>query len=193
VPGEVSGLPAEEASRPVSPDFKQEQTRPGEGALTLAGCLQALHEATGQTVLADYFTRPQRLPRPNGPVALQDFLRSVAGGFGRDCRADAAGFYLRSTTWPEDERAEVPAARLRPWLERRAERGFLPPDDWLEMGRLSPLQLLGLCDSSDLFGEALAVEALAALRGVEAFRSRRVSPPGSPWPWQPRGYRGGSR
>jgi hypothetical protein len=163
--------------------------RPGDD-LSLPQTLLAIHKATHGTVIADYFTRPQRLKRADAPATLHDLLTAVSRVFGRNCRASDGLLTFRSVSWPADERAEVPSSRLQPWLAAKTRLAHLPGQQWLEMGRLSEEQLLTLCEPSDVFGEALVDEANCAMGGLEVLGFyHRLSPPQQELARSPRGLR----
>jgi hypothetical protein len=171
-PGRLVGLDAEDARKPLEVDLRKMVPATAEAAeLTLPLALLAMHQATGQTVLADYFTKPQRLDLSEKPLSTRgEFLEAVCRAFGRDGWVDARGFRFRSVTWPDDERSEVPARTLGHWLEARARLGYLPADAWLAMGRLSIPQLCSLVSPSDLFGDTLLEPARRAFSDYDVIQ-----------------------
>jgi hypothetical protein len=170
-PGRVVGLSAQARRQPFLVNLRE--LLPDEAALaelSFPGVLLAVHRATGRTVLADYFTKPQRLPLSQVPSTMGELLSTVCARFGRNAWAGAVGLRFRSTTWLEDEPAEVPGRLLSPWLEAVNRLGSLPADAWLEMGRLTIPQLCSLATPSDRFGDVLVQPARSALLGYDALQ-----------------------
>jgi hypothetical protein len=157
--GRVAELSDEDARVLIRLPLEGPPTHP----LSLPEVLQMLHEQTGRAVVADYFTKPHRYRPTEETVALPALLRGVAEAFGRQISTAAPTITIRSPTWPDDERSEVPWRTLHPWLEAAREKNFLPAEHWLEMGRLSESQRLSLCAPSDLFGSLLVQPAREAV------------------------------
>ncbi len=171
ISGRIEGLPDQDADR-VLPHAYLSGVEYLESSKTVSyhAILHAVHCATAKTIVADYFTKPQRLRVRTAPPSLGDLLTDVGDVFGRDCTTSSVGLRLRSVAWPDDERAEVPLAVLRPWLMHKRQSKYLPGEDWLAMGGLTEAQLISLCEPSDLFGTLLTEEAAEALAGHGVLR-----------------------
>lgn len=191
--GTVVGLHPQDAARTVALDSAElKKLLLPSRKLSFPTALLALHRSLGRTVIADYFTKPQRLELTAGNPNTGKWLEGVCERFGRDCTVTKDALQLRSVTWPDDEQYETPLRHLRPWLESVKSRGYLKAAEWLQMGRLTERQLIALCAPSDLFPQDLGLEARCALAGYNVLQLYHLLNPGqqarlgaaSPLRWQ---------
>jgi hypothetical protein len=111
--------------------------------VTSADILEALHQATGLPIVADYYTRlyPQRSvsveKRP-----LFEALNRLADVMRLRWQKDSGRWLqFRSASFYDDRRKEVPNRLLFRWAASRREQGVLPLDQVLEIAQLSDAQL----------------------------------------------------
>src|SRR5205823_4251345 len=97
IAGEVTGLADSDGNRRFPPERLREAAA-GKKEIAYPAVLLALHRATGRTVVADYFTKPQRLPTPERPGRLGELVRAACRIFGRDCIQTGAILRFRSVT-----------------------------------------------------------------------------------------------
>jgi hypothetical protein len=136
---------------------------PAQPMVTTAEVLEAIHQATGLPIVADYYTRLY----PASSLSVQDVRvfdalnllgdtmrlrwRKEAPGPTPTFRgypalrapARGAGGWLqfRSTSYFHDRVKEVPNRLLRRWAASRKQHGFLPLDDLCEIASLPSAQL----------------------------------------------------
>jgi hypothetical protein len=113
-----------------------------EPRVTTADVLEALHQATGLPIVSDYYTRlykPEAVSAPNG--ALLDSLNRLADTMRMRWSRDGAWLQLRSTSYYDDRRKEVPNRLLTRWAAARRQQGMLTLDDLVEIGQLPDAQL----------------------------------------------------
>jgi hypothetical protein len=115
--------------------------------VTSADVLEALHQATGLPMVADYYTRlyhqrsvsVEKRPLFEALNRLADVMRlrwhkDFSGSGGTWLQFRSASFY-------DDRRKEVPNRLLFRWAASRREQGVLPLDRVLEIAQLSDVQL----------------------------------------------------
>jgi hypothetical protein len=124
------------ASRAPSPDSSDK--------VTTADVLEALHEATGMPIAADYYTRLYPVPsvtERNQP--LFDALNRLSDTMRLRWRRDGGWLQFRSTTFYDDRLKEVPNRLLQRWAAARRQAGMLALDELVEIARLPDAQLDG--------------------------------------------------
>jgi Putative zinc-finger len=144
--GESSGIPAAYA-KPGLPS----PLRGGAGGevnpaprVTTADVLEALHEASGLPIVADYYTRlysPTELAVQNMP--LFDALNRLANTMRLRWDRDPEGGWVqfRSASFFNDRIKEVPNQLLSRWAASRQQHGALTLDDLIDIAQLSDPQL----------------------------------------------------
>jgi hypothetical protein len=115
---------------------------PGAERVTSADVLEALHQATGLPIVADFYTRLY----PAGdlavsPAPLFDVLNRLADQM--RLRWDEEGEWLqfRGLTYYDDRLQEVPNRLLARWQRSSKEHGALTLDDLTEIAQLTDAQL----------------------------------------------------
>jgi RNA polymerase sigma-70 factor, ECF subfamily len=109
---------------------------------TTADVLEALHQATGLPIVADYYTRlypPEAVSVQN--IALFDALNELAGATRLRWTKDGSWLQFRSVTFYYDGLKEVPNRFLKRWAASRREHGALTLDDVIEIAHLPDTQL----------------------------------------------------
>jgi hypothetical protein len=112
------------------------------GRVNSADVLEALHQATGLPVVADFYTHlysPEAVSVTNQPIFAA--LNQLAGAM--KLRWDKQGQWLqfRSASFYNDRLKEVPNRPLSRWSAARQKSGWLPLAQLLEMARLSDAQM----------------------------------------------------
>jgi hypothetical protein len=110
--------------------------------VTSADVLEALHQATGLPMIADYFTHlypPAEVSIDDAP--LFDALNRLADAMRLRWTKDGDWLQFRSTSFFHDRRQEVPNRRLSLWAAARREQGCLTLHDLVEIAQLSDAQL----------------------------------------------------
>jgi RNA polymerase sigma-70 factor, ECF subfamily len=105
--------------------------------VTSADVLEALHQATGLPVIADYYTRLY----PVAAVTLQDqplfeILNHAADAMRLRWHEEDGWLQFRSASYYHDRLKEVPNRLLTRWAARRREQGALSLDDLIEIAQL---------------------------------------------------------
>jgi hypothetical protein len=121
--------------------------------VTSADVLEALHLATGQPIVSDYYTRlyrPEAVTVENQP--LFDALNQLADTLRLRWSRDAEGGWLRfrSTSFYDDRLKEVPNRLLTHWSASRREHGSLTLDDLVEIAQLpdAPLDATSMAEGA---------------------------------------------
>ena len=110
--------------------------------LTSADALEALHKATGQNIVADYFTRvyePQDVSVVDAP--LFDALCRLADAMRLRWKREAGWLQFRSLGYFNENRMEVSNAELERWAASRRQHGALTLTDLTEIAQLTDTQL----------------------------------------------------
>jgi RNA polymerase sigma-70 factor (ECF subfamily) len=112
--------------------------------VTSADLLEALHLASGQPIVSDYYTQlydPGDLSLGN--QTLFDALNQLADALALRWDRDTEGGWLRfrSASFYTDRLKEVPNRLLTRWSAARKERGHLTLDELIEIAGLSDTQL----------------------------------------------------
>jgi hypothetical protein len=127
--------------------------------VTSADVLEALHQATGLPIVADYYTRhyaPAPLSLRN--QVLFDTLNRLADSMHlRWSLADGKWLQFRSASYFHDRLKEVPNRLLSRWAASRKQHGALTLEDLIEIAQLSDAQL----DASGMAEGARACWGLA--------------------------------
>jgi hypothetical protein len=115
---------------------------PSEPKVTTADVLEALHQATGMPIVADFYTRlykPDAVSLRAQPLfaALSQLAETMRLRWSRD----GEWLQFRSATYYHDRRKEVPNRLLVRWSETRRQHAMLPLDDLVEIAQLSDAQL----------------------------------------------------
>jgi hypothetical protein len=158
-PAREAGIAGREAAAP--------KTR-----VTSAEVLQALHEATGLPIIADFYTRlflPEAVTVEN--QSLLAALNHLAGAMRLRWDRDGERGWLqfRSATYYHDRLKEVPNRRLARWAASWQSHGALTPEDLAEIAQLSDAQL----DAAEM---AEGAKELWGLAEWELARSRNLRP-----------------
>jgi RNA polymerase sigma-70 factor (ECF subfamily) len=115
-----------------------------EAKTTSADVLEALHRATGLSVVADYYTRlyaPAAVTIQNQP--LFEALNRLSDAMRLRWRKDGNWLQFRSTTYYDDRLKEVSNRLLTRWAAARKQHGTLTLDDLTEIAQLPEAQLNG--------------------------------------------------
>jgi hypothetical protein len=110
--------------------------------VTTAEVLEAIHQATGMPIVADYYTRlypASSLSAQN--TRLFDALNRLGDTMRLRWHKEGEWIQFRSTSYFHDRRKEVPNRLLRRWAASRKQHGFLTLEDICEIALLSPAQL----------------------------------------------------
>jgi hypothetical protein len=116
-------------------------------SVTSADVLEALHQATGLPIVADYYTRlydqravsVEKRPLFEALNRLSDTLRLR---WQKDVpRTGQTWLQFRSASFYDDRRKEVPNRLLFRWAASRRQHGVLPLDQLIELAQLSDAQL----------------------------------------------------
>jgi hypothetical protein len=157
-------------SRPADPREAGDADSRTEPVVTTADVLEALHHATGQPVVADYYTRLYRqaavtlknqslfealnqlcdtmrlrwnkeLSRSEGLVVTPAARRATGREPGP--YGDKVWLQFRSISYYNDRLKEVPNRLLNRWAAARRQQGMLALDDLVEIAQLPDAQLDG--------------------------------------------------
>jgi hypothetical protein len=115
-----------------------------EPKVTSADVLEAVHQATGLPIVADYYTRLAPLASVSvRDVPLFDALNRISDGLRLRWDREARGGWLqlRSATCYHDRLKEVPNRLLTRWAASRRQHGALQLDDLIEIAALPDAQL----------------------------------------------------
>jgi hypothetical protein len=127
---------------PLSPDAPLALPAIGAKKATAADVLEAIHKATGQTVIGDYYTR---LYAPDAvtvrDVPLFEALSRLSDTMRLRWSKDGDWLRFRSTGFFHDRLKEVPNRLLARWAESRRVHKTLRLDDLLEIAQLPDAQL----------------------------------------------------
>jgi RNA polymerase sigma-70 factor (ECF subfamily) len=128
-------------------------TRPGidvgesEPKVTTADVLEALHRATGLSIVADFYTR---LYEPGAVSCTDRTLFEALNQFADTMRLrwhnEGSWLQFRSASFYDDRLKAVPNHLLARWAASRREHGMLTLDDLVEIAQLPDAQL----DASDM-------------------------------------------
>jgi RNA polymerase sigma-70 factor (ECF subfamily) len=140
-----------------APDSDAPKPSARERKVTTADVLEALHQASGLPIVADYYTRLYPVTAVStGSQLLYDALNHLATAMRlRWCLAGAgtreAGYPRSGWTWLQfrsagyynDRLKEVPSRLLTRWATARQKHGMLRLDDLVEIAQLPDSQLNG--------------------------------------------------
>lgn len=110
--------------------------------VTSADVLEVLHKATGQSIVADYFTRvyePGAVSSVNAP--LFDALCRLSDAMRMRWKRESGWLQFRSTGYFNEKRMEVSNATLNRWAASCREQGALTLNDLTEIAQLTDTQL----------------------------------------------------
>jgi hypothetical protein len=135
---------------PTCPTLKLPPSASGRGAgggvnpekITTADALEALHRATGISIVSDSYMRlykPAELSLKNRP--LFEALNAVADRMRLRWSREGGWFQFRSTSFYDDRLKEVPNRLLERWAAARRRQGMLTLEDLVEIAELSNAQL----------------------------------------------------
>jgi len=115
---------------------------PGASKVTSAEVLEALHQATGLPLIADYYTRLY----PAEAVTVKDqplfeALTHLADTMRQRWQKEDRWLQFRSASYYHDRVKEVPNRLLYRWAAERKEQGLLMLDDLVEIAQLPDEQL----------------------------------------------------
>jgi RNA polymerase sigma-70 factor, ECF subfamily len=132
---------------PHRPDSTDGTERP-EPKVTTADVLEALHQATGMPIVADFYTRlykPDAVSLKDRPLfdALNHLCDTMRLRWNKDASTGGTSAWLqfRSMTYYTDRPKEVPNWLLARWSTARREHGLLTLEDLVEIARLPDAQL----------------------------------------------------
>jgi hypothetical protein len=116
----------------------------GKGKVTSADILEAVHQATGLSLVGDYYTRlypadQVSVRETSLSAALDRLAERMRARWSRD--TDAGWLQFRSATYYDDCLKEVPNRLLDRWAAIRRQRGALSLDHLIEIARLPDAQL----------------------------------------------------
>jgi hypothetical protein len=115
---------------------------PAQPMVTTAEVLEAIHQATGLPIVADYYTRLYPASSLSvRDVRVFDALNSLCDTMRLRWRKDGDWLQFRSTSYFHDRLKEVPNRLLQRWATSRKQHGFLTLDDICEIVGLSWAQL----------------------------------------------------
>jgi hypothetical protein len=110
--------------------------------VTSADVLEALHQATGMPIVADYYTRLYPLSALSAePAPLFDALNRLADTMHLRWTKDGQWLQFHSAAYFQDRLKEVPNRLLTRWAASRREHGSLTLDDIIEIAQLTDAQL----------------------------------------------------
>jgi RNA polymerase sigma-70 factor (ECF subfamily) len=107
-----------------------------------ADVLEALHRATGQPIISDYYTRlyePQTVTARDTP--LFDALNRLADTMRMRWNKETDWLQFRTASFYDDRLKEVPNRLLSRWVASRRQHGVLSLDDLCEIAELRDAQL----------------------------------------------------
>jgi hypothetical protein len=126
----------------LAPDAARHDSANSGAKVTTADVLEALHQATGLPIAADYYTRlypADAVSMRNQPLFAA--LNQLADTMRLRWSKDDAWLEFRSSTFYDDRVKEVPNRLLNRWATSRLQHGFLTLDDLVEIAQLSDAQL----------------------------------------------------
>jgi hypothetical protein len=140
-----------------------------EPKLTSADFLEALHQATGLPLVADFYTR---LYRPDAVAVRDRPLAEALDHVAKTMRmrwnlSEGPWLQFRSINFYDDRLKEVPNRLLSRWAEARRQRGVLSLEELIEIAQLSDVQL----DSADV---AEGAKACFGLEEWDLVRHRNI-------------------
>jgi hypothetical protein len=110
--------------------------------VTTADVLEAIHRATGLSIVSDYYTRlfrPEALSVQN--QSRFDALNSLADAMRMRWHKDGKWLQFRTTSYFNDRLKEVPNRLLDRWAAARRRNGALSLEEMVEIAQLSDAQL----------------------------------------------------
>jgi RNA polymerase sigma-70 factor (ECF subfamily) len=142
--GETPALPRKGEQLPLPASGRGSGGEVNPPKVTSADVLEALHDATGLPIVADYYTHlyaPEAVSARNIPLfdALNDLADAMHVRWARD--SDGGWLQFRSASYYNDRLKEVPNRLLSRWATRRYSRGSLTLDDLVEIVQLPDPQL----------------------------------------------------
>jgi RNA polymerase sigma-70 factor (ECF subfamily) len=139
--------PAHDPNRPVG-EHAADPPGPASGRkVTSADMLEALHQASGMPIVADYYTRlydPEALSLHDQP--LFEVLNRLCDEMHLRWNKEGSWLQFRSTSFYYDRLKEVPNRQLECWMASRRHHGSLTLEDLVEIAQLSDTQL----DAADM-------------------------------------------
>jgi RNA polymerase sigma-70 factor (ECF subfamily) len=112
--------------------------------VTTADVLEALHQATGRPIIADYYTRLYEPGRASvRGQTLFAALNQICDTMRLRWNRDGEWLQLRSASYYDDRLKEVPNRLLKRWAAVRRKHGFLRLEDLIEIAGLTDAQLAG--------------------------------------------------
>jgi RNA polymerase sigma factor (sigma-70 family) len=134
-------LQPQSSCRPAPTALAGDSATP-EHKVTIADVLEALHQATGLPVVADYYTRLYKPPAVSvRDLPLFETLNLIADTMRMRWRKEEDWLQFRSASYYDDRLKEVPNRLLTRWSAARRLNGILRPDDLLEIAQLPDAQL----------------------------------------------------
>jgi hypothetical protein len=126
--------------------------------VTTADVLEALHRATGKSIISDYYTRLY----PLNAVSLKNLplfeaLNQVCDIMRLRWRKEGEWLQFRSVSFFNDRQKEVPNRLLERWSTARRRNGALTLEDLVEIAQLSDFQL----DAAEMAEGARLCQGLA--------------------------------
>jgi hypothetical protein len=138
--------------------------------VTSADVLEALHQATGMPIIADFYTRliDSEEVTARGQT-LFDVLNHLADAMRLRWWKDGDWLHFRSATFYYDRLQEVPSRLLARWAASRRQHGMLTLDDLIEIAGLPDAQL-------DASGMAEGARDRWGLAEWDLARNKRLRP-----------------
>jgi hypothetical protein len=113
---------------------------PGDKKVNSAEVLEALHQATGIPIVADFYTRLfRRDPVSARNQPLFGALNQLGDAMRMRWHKEDGWLQVRSLTFFDDRRKEVPNRLLSRWAESRRQHGCLSLDDLVDIAQLRAL------------------------------------------------------
>jgi hypothetical protein len=145
----VSVQPRPSCNLPPSPPAGREEASENRGEVqepkvTIADSLEALHQATGLPIVADFYTRlfkPAAVSVRNQP--LFDALNTLTEAMRLRWNKEGGWLQCRSTSYYHDRLKEVPNRLLSRWAAARRHQGMLTLEQIVEIAQLTDDQLNG--------------------------------------------------
>jgi RNA polymerase sigma-70 factor (ECF subfamily) len=110
--------------------------------VTTADVLEALHQATGKPIVADYYTRLYPLKDVSAHnLTLFDALNRLGDALRLRWNQDGEWLWFRSTSFYDNRLKEVPNRLLAGWTAARRHHGHLRLDELVEIAQLPDAQL----------------------------------------------------
>jgi hypothetical protein len=154
--------------------------------VTTADVLEALHQATGLPIIADYYTR---LYQPDRVSVRGQAIFAALNRLGDTMRLrwnkEGEWLQFRSTSYYDDRLKEVPNRLLERWKALRRQYNRLRLDDLIEIAGLTDAQLKGAemaegakeiwgLDEWDLARDVLVLPSLRYLAGFTPEQRRKA-------------------